>query len=178
MTLNIRQSSAADATGDITSNLVTLINAVYQEVECDMWKPDNTGRTNAQEVGKFLKDGLIFIAEINYEIVGSAKIQHIDDQTLAFGMLVANPDIRGKGIGRELVSKCESYARENGYTTMQLELLTPRHWKNPSKEFLKIWYDRIGYKPTKTRPFEEISPHRMNEFATDCDFTIWQKALS
>jgi GNAT superfamily N-acetyltransferase len=178
MTLNIRQSSAADATGEITSTLVTLINAVYQEAEGDMWKPDNTGRTNVDEVGKYLIDGELFIAEINGEIVGTVKIEHIGEKTLAFGMLVANPDIRGKGIGRELVKKCESHAIKNGYTIMQLELLTPRHWENASKEFLKVWYARIGYKPTKPRPFEEVSEQRMNEFATECDFTVWSKDLT
>jgi hypothetical protein len=72
MTLNIRQSSIADATGNITTTLVALINAVYQEAEGDMWKPDNTGRTNTDEIGKYLKNGEMFIAEINNEIVGSA----------------------------------------------------------------------------------------------------------
>jgi hypothetical protein len=61
---------------------------------------------------------------------------------------------------------------------MQLELLTPRHWKNPAKEFLKVWYRRLGYVPEKHMPFEEVSPHRMEEFATDCDFTIWLKTLT
>lgn len=177
MTLIIKQSSEEDASDEAVSKLVALINAVYAEVECDMWKPDNSGRTYGGEVEKFLKNNNLFLAELDGKIVGSVKIEHIDDNTLAFGMLVADPDIRGKGIGRELVRSVEEHARENGYSTMQLELLTPRHWENPSKEFLKVWYDRIGYKPTKTRPFEEISPQRMDEFATDCDFTIWLKTL-
>jgi hypothetical protein len=28
---------------------------------------------------------------------------------------------------------------------MQLELLVPRDWRHPSKEFLKSWYGRRGY---------------------------------
>ena len=178
MTLNIRQSSELDANDDTVNSHVTLINAVYQEVEGDMWKPDNSGRTYAGEVENFLQNKELLIAEIDGKIVGSIKIEHIDDNTLAFGMLVVDPDVRGKGIGRELVNSAEANARDNGYTVMQLELLTPRHWENTSKEFLKTWYTRIGYKPNKTRSFEEVSPHRMDEFATDCDFTIWLKDLT
>lgn len=177
MTLTIRQSSNADTDPQTVSILLELINSVYQEVECDMWKPDNSGRTYAAELKGFLKNKEIFIAEIDGKIVGSIKIEHIDDDTLSFGMLVADPSLRSQGIGRDLVAKCENYAKENCYKTMQLELLTPRHWKSPSKEFLKVWYTRIGYTPTKPRPFEEISPHRMEEFATECDFTVWNKTL-
>jgi GNAT superfamily N-acetyltransferase len=178
MTLTIRQSSKQDLIPDTIATLVSLINDVYAEAEGDLWKPDNTGRTNNEEVEKFIKNGLLFFAELKGKIVGSVKIEHVDDQTLGFGMLVANPDCRGEGIGRELVNHVENHARNHGYSIMQLELLTPRHWKNPSKEFLKAWYTRIGYKATKTRPFGEISPQRMDEFATDCDFTIWLKDLN
>ncbi|MCC3859617.1 GNAT family N-acetyltransferase [Pseudemcibacter aquimaris] len=177
MSLRITQSNSNDTSPETIRSLVNLINEVYASVEGDMWKPDNSGRTYDAEVEKFVKNGEIFIARIDDEIVGSVRIEHIDDQTLAFGMLVADPDRRSEGIGRELVATCENHARENGYTNMQLELLTPRHWENPSKEFLKEWYGRIGYIPTKSRPFEEISPHRMDEFATECDFTVWIKEL-
>jgi hypothetical protein len=29
---------------------------------------------------------------------------------------------------------------------MQLEVLVPRQWSHRSKEFLKAWYTRIGYR--------------------------------
>ena len=175
--LTIRPPTETDLAPATVDHLVDLINTVYAEAEGDLWKPTTTGRTYAGEMERLIKNKGLFFAELDGEIVGSVKIEHINDQILAFGMLVANPDIRGKGIGRELVKKCESHAAQNGYKTMQLELLTPRHWENPSKKFLKEWYSRIGYKPTRTRPFEEISPQRMDEFATDCDFTVWLKEI-
>ena len=57
------------------------------------------------------------------------------------------------------------------------ELLTPRNWTHPSKEFLKMWYSRIGYKPQATESFEILHPELVPELATECDFTVWHKAF-
>jgi hypothetical protein len=61
---------------------------------------------------------------------------------------------------------------------MRLEILTPRHWTHPSKEFLKRWYSRIGYSPQTTEPFEAMYPELVPELATECDFTVWHKSLA
>ena len=61
---------------------------------------------------------------------------------------------------------------------MRLELLTPRHWQNPSKEFLKQWYTRIGYSPRAAEPLETMYPNLVPELATECDFTVWHKPLT
>jgi hypothetical protein len=52
---------------------------------------------------------------------------------------------------------------------MRLELLTPRNWTQPNKEFLKKWYSRIEYKPQATEPFEILHPELVPELATECD---------
>lgn len=178
MTITIRQCDESDLAPTTINRLLELINAVYDETESDLWKPTTSGRTYAGEIEGFVKEKQMFIAFENDEIVGAVKFAPVDEKTLEFGMLAADVKMRGKGLGRDLVNIVENYARGNGYTTMQLELLTPRHWKNPAKEFLKGWYSRIGYIPEKTKPFDEVSPHRMDEFATDCDFTVWLKKLS
>ena len=38
---------------------------------------------------------------------------------------------------------------------MRLEVLVPQQWSDPSKEFLKPWCTRIGYRPVWTGQFEE-----------------------
>jgi hypothetical protein len=53
---------------------------------------------------------------------------------------------------------------------MRLEILTPRHWTHPNKEFLRQWYARIGYEPQTTEPFESMYPELVAELATKCDF--------
>jgi Acetyltransferase (GNAT) family len=84
---------------------------------------------------------------------------------------------RGTGVGRELVRFAERWGREQGMDTMQLEVLVPRQWAHPSKEFLKAWYTRVGYRPVRTGQFEESYPELAPLLATPCDFVIYHKDL-
>ena len=177
MSITIRQCDERDLAPATINRLLELINAVYEETENDLWKPTTSGRTFFAEIEGFVKERQMFISFEYYELVGAFKFTPVDQKTLEFGMLAADIKMRGKGLGRDFVNIVENYARDNSYSIMQLELLTPRHWKNPAKEFLKGWYSRLGYVPEKIMPFEEVSPHRMEEFATDCDFTVWLKTL-
>ena len=60
---------------------------------------------------------------------------------------------------------------------MQLELLVPRHWAHPSKEFLKAWYGRLGYRHVRTATIEDGYPHLAPLLATPCDLQVHRKAL-
>lgn len=175
--LLIRRATADDNTPHRVAHLVKLINDIYRAEEADMWKEGTSDRVIPSEVNDFLKKEQLFFAFSGKELVGSVKIDVIDDETMEFGMLVANPDFRGRGIGRELVSTVENHARDQGFKKMMLELLTPRDWENPSKEFLKIWYTRLGYIPGNTIPFAQEFPRRAKDFACPCDFTVWIKDL-
>ena len=110
-------------------------------------------------------------------IVGSVNVKRMGGGVGEFGMLVADPAYRGEGIGSALVEHAEQWARESACHTMRLELLTPRHWNHPSKEFLRQWYFRIGYTPQTTEAFESMHPELVPELATECDFTVWHKPL-
>jgi GNAT superfamily N-acetyltransferase len=92
-------------------------------------------------------------------------------------MLVAAPEHRGTGIGRTLVAFAEQLNRERGRRAMQLELLLPREWQHPSKEFLKAWYGRIGYRLIRTTTIDDAHPHLAPLLATPCDFAIYEKPL-
>ncbi|HEY7159930.1 MAG TPA: N-acetyltransferase, partial [Acidobacteriota bacterium] len=59
----------------------------------------------------------------------------------------------------------------------RLKILAPRHWKHPSKEFLKQWYSRLGYVQQSIEPFELMPPEFISELATECDFSVWHKSL-
>ena len=48
---------------------------------------------------------------------------------------------------------------------------------NRSKEFLKAWYTRVGYRPVRTGQFEESYPELAPLLATPCDFVIYHKDL-
>jgi GNAT superfamily N-acetyltransferase len=167
----------SDLAADNIKRLAGLINEVYDEAESGMWKRTGT-RTNPAEVERLLRAQALILAEINGVLVGSVNVNLMNDGVGEFGMLVADRNYRGEGIGSALVQHAESWAREQACQTMRLEILTPRHWTHPSKEFLRQWYSRIGYSPQTTEPFESMYPELVPELATECDFTVWHKSLA
>ena len=58
------------------------------------------------------------------------------------------------------------WSREQGLDTVRLEVLVPRQWPHPSKEFPKAWCTRIGYRPVRTGQFEESYPELAPLLAT------------
>ncbi len=164
-------------TDDEILKLSELINDVYDNAESSMWKIGNS-RTTPDEINNLIQKKSLIVAYRNKMIVGAVAVKSMPDKTIGeFGMLVADQAYRGLGIGSALVKAAESWAKSQGFSKMRLELLTPRNWEHPSKTFLKHWYNRIGYAPDKTEPFESMYPDKFNDLATECDFTVWHKAL-
>ena len=174
--LSCREPCEADFKDEAIKHVVDLINRVYDDAESGMWRRPGT-RTNPDQVRQLLREKRLILAELNGVIVGSVNVNLLDEMVAEFGMLVADPDHRGLGIGSMLLKAAEEWARSMNRRTMRLELLTPRSWTHPSKEFLKGWYKRIGYAPEFTEPFEKMYPELISELATDCDFTVWHKQL-
>jgi GNAT superfamily N-acetyltransferase len=168
-----RFPTEADLEASKIKQLAALINEVYDDAESGMWKRPGM-RTNPGEVERLLRNQALILAEIDGMLVGAVNVNLMNDGIGEFGMLVADRNYRGKGIGSALVAHAEHWARDMACHTMRLELLTPRNWTHPSKEFLKQWYSRIGYQPQATEPFEILHP----ELATECDFTVWHKSLN
>jgi GNAT superfamily N-acetyltransferase len=92
-------------------------------------------------------------------------------------MLVAAPEQRGTGVGRALLDFAERHSRERGLRAMRLELLVPRGWSHPSKEFLDAWYRRSGYRAIRTDSIDDAYPHLAPLLATPCDLVIYEKPL-
>ena len=172
-----RFPTEADVTASKIKQLAALINQVYDDAESGMWKRPGT-RTNPGELEHLLRNQALILAEIDGMLVGSVNVNLLSDGVGEFGMLVADRKYRGLGIGSALVKHAERWARQQACHTMRLEILTPRHWINPSKEFLRQWYSRIGYAPQTTEPFESMHPELVPELATECDFTVWHKPLA
>jgi len=171
-----RETSDTDLTDDAIEHLTDLINRAYDDAESGMWRRPGT-RTNPDHVRQLLADKGLIVAELDGVIVGCVNVNLLDETVAEFGMLVADRAHRGLGIGSMLVKAAEEWARFMNRRTMRLELLTPRSWKHPSKEFLKGWYTRIGYAPQFTEPLEKTHPQLVAELATECDFTVWHKPL-
>lgn len=176
MNLTIRLTNENDLDSNKLKWLIELINQVYSEAESGMWHP-NAERINADFLISMINHKALLIAEFQNKVVGCVNINLLDEQTAEFGMLVADTNYRGLGIGRELVKAAEQWAIENGCTTMRLELLVPKNWQHPSKEFLKNWYTRIGYELQYTEPFEKMHADKVTQLATACDFCVYHKHL-
>ena len=141
-----------------------------------MWVKGAT-RTSVAELAELVRAGQFATARLGDRLVGCVRIQLLTDEVGEFGMLAADPDHRGTGLGRELVRFAEQAASESGRTTMQLELLVPREWTHPSKQFLATWYSRIGYAKTRIGAVEDSYPQLAPLLATTCDFVIYRKSL-
>ncbi|MET1071395.1 MAG: GNAT family N-acetyltransferase [Umezawaea sp.] len=168
-------SASSDTTA--VQRIVDLVNEVYAESEKGLWL-DDAARTSPAEIAELIRAGEIAVTEHDGRIVGSVRVQRLDEATGEFGMLAADPAHRGTGIGRDLVTFAERTCRERGVTRMQLELLVPRTWNHPSKDFLAAWYTRLGYELTSTGTLDEAFPALAPLLATPCDFRIYHKAWS
>jgi len=168
--------AAAADDGSLLERLSDLINDVYATAESGLWR-DGATRTTPAELAYLIRAGEIAVVTAGDRIVGSVRIQELSDRVSEFGMLVAAPDRRGSGVGRALIDFAERTSRERGREAIQLELLLPRDWQHPSKEFLKAWYGRRGYQVIRRAGVEELYPHLAPLLATPCDFTVYEKAL-
>jgi GNAT superfamily N-acetyltransferase len=160
----------------LVHELAGLVNRVYAVAEEGLWA-DGAPRTTPTEMAELIATGQIAVARTEERIVGAVRIQQLDSSEGELGMLVSDPAHRGTGVGRELVRFAERWGREQGLDTMQLEVLVPRQWAHPSKEFLKAWYTRVGYRLVRTGQFEESYPELAPLLATPCDFVIYHKDL-
>jgi ribosomal protein S18 acetylase RimI-like enzyme len=171
--------ATASTDDGVVAELAELVNRVYAVAEEGLWV-DGATRTTPDEMAGLIAAGEIAVAqadESDPRIVGCVRVQQIDDVTGEFGMLVADPQRRGEGIGRDLIDFAEDRFGRRGVPTMQLELLVPRQWTHPAKEFLDLWYTRIGYRPVRTGRIEDAYPHLAPLLAIPCDFVIYHKAL-
>ncbi|SDF75064.1 Acetyltransferase (GNAT) domain-containing protein [Lentzea fradiae] len=164
----------SDAT--LAPEIAALVNRVYADAEKGLWA-EGGSRTTESEVADLIRAGEIVLARRGERVVGAVRVQRIEDGVGEFGMLVADPGERGTGIGKALVSFAENWALRRDLAHMQLELLVPREWQHPVKEFLRAWYTRLGYRVVHvgdfTRDYPALAPH----LACPCDFLVFRKDL-
>jgi GNAT superfamily N-acetyltransferase len=160
----------------LADRLSSLVNIVYGTAEDGLWR-DGATRTTPSEIAELIAAGEIAVAESDGEIAGSVRIHDVAADASEFGMLVAAPEHRSTGVGRALLDFVEDHTRARGMRAMQLELLVPRRWEHPSKEFLKAWYGRRGYRVIRTGRIDDQHPHLAPLLATPCDMLVYEKPL-
>jgi GNAT superfamily N-acetyltransferase len=175
MHVSIALSAEADD-GEFVAKVVDLVNRVYADAEKGLWL-DGSRRTSSAEVASLIRAGQLALARMHGRLVGTIRIHQLASGEGEFGMLVASPDHRGIGVGRELVAFAERWAWERKLARMQLELLVPQTWTHPVKEFLRDWYTRLGYRELRTIRLHEVYPDLQPHLATPADFVIYHKSL-
>ena len=160
----------------MVERVADLVNEVYAGAERGLWV-EGAARVTRSELADLIRAGEIAVARRSGVIVGCVRVQRLDEATGEFGMLTADPAHRGIGIGRELMRFAERRNRAQGVGTMQLELLVPRDWEHPVKQFLAAWYTRSGYRLARTGTIDEAYPSLAPLLATPCDFQIYRKDL-
>jgi GNAT superfamily N-acetyltransferase len=168
---------AAAADPGLVKLLTNLVNDVYAASEDGLWR-DDAMRTTAPEMAALIQAGQIAVATVGGLLAGSVRVQVLSHVTAEFGLLAADPEHRGIGVGRELVAFAERISRDRGLQAMQLELLVPRTWSHPSKEFLDGWYRRMGYQVIRRTSVDDLQPELAPLLATPCEFVVYEKALN
>lgn len=174
--ISIRISKEDDNTTESVETLLDIVNISYAKAEAGLWKDSYIARVTRDELQQLISSKKLIVAEKQGRLVGCIKYTGYSDETVGLGMLAADPQCRGEGIGSSLLFFFEHRAIQDGYSEIQLELLEPHDKPSESKEFLKGWYHRHGYRPQRT---ESFSKHydQADKLRCECDFSIWLKRL-
>jgi GNAT superfamily N-acetyltransferase len=178
MDIELLNVEAADDTR-LMRDITELINRVYAAVEDGQWLP-SASRTTLDEVTKLTKAGEIVVARLGAgdgSVVGTVRVQQLDEHTGEIGMMAADPAYRQMGVGTELANFARELCRRWGATTVEIELLVPQGWDQPSKQFMAEWVKRRNYTVVRTGRLEERYPELAPQLATPCDFVILRKKL-
>jgi ribosomal protein S18 acetylase RimI-like enzyme len=60
------------------------------------------------------KGGMIFFAQYNHKIVGTASLLKIDETTFELSKMAVSDGVQGLGIGQKLLGHCLEIAKQNG----------------------------------------------------------------
>ncbi|MBN9483085.1 MAG: GNAT family N-acetyltransferase [Bacteroidetes bacterium] len=96
----------------------------------------------------------IFIAEKDNKVIGCVMLYPIDDEEkIKLRQMAVDGDWQGRGVGRMLVEAAETYAKQQGYSSIIL------HARSVSEGF----YKKLGYYTTSSEFTEVGIPHVVME---------------
>jgi ribosomal protein S18 acetylase RimI-like enzyme len=135
--------------------LEKLLNSAYRgeaskkgwTTEADLISGDQ--RTDAAALHKLMQTpGAVFLKYINEQTrIEGCVFLHKKENKLYVGMLSVSPLIQAKGIGKQLMSEAENYAKIQKCSAVFMKVISARHE-------LIAWYERKGYRKTgETAPF-------------------------
>ncbi len=164
------------ATTEDIRPLVILLNNAYRgegskkgwTSEADMVSGEL--RTNVAAVKELMQlPGAIFLKYTNDadKMEGCVFLQK-KNKKLYLGMLSVAPLLQAKGIGKQIMTAAEQYARQQECKTVFMRVISIRHE-------LIAWYERQGYYKTgEVQPFEDSE---FGKAKKPIEFVVMQKIL-
>ena len=104
-----------------------------------------------------------WIAEKHGNILGSVYLMKEDAETARLRLLYVEPQARGLGLGKKLVSECTAFAREAGYKRIVL-------WTQSTLTAARKLYVNEGYQLIKQEPHHSFGKNLVGE--------TWQLVLT
>lgn len=140
-------SSADLCSGELVS-LAAIVNDAYAEGERDICLA-TMQRTSEQALSQMILKNELIGLWLNGSLKGCIHVQAspYEKNSGIFGMLVVTneKEYRGQGFGTLLVDAAEKWALDQGFSSMNLELLKPLHFAHTHKNRLEAWYEKRGY---------------------------------
>ena len=164
------------ATKEDVPELVRLVNSAYRgESSRKGWatEADLLGgiRTDEEAMTEMVTrpDALVLKYFAEDEIIGCVYLKN-QHPKLYLGMLTVKPDIQAQGIGKKILHASENYAKENGFSSIVMTVISLRH-------ALIDWYIRRGYHFTgEKKPFPSGDP-RFGIPKRELEFVVLEKTL-
>ncbi|NRA11619.1 MAG: GNAT family N-acetyltransferase [Crocinitomicaceae bacterium] len=157
----------------------SLLVHAYAITEKEIWG-DNYSRLSLDEFKELIAANEVYLARLEKEIVGSIHVSRQNDETFSFGLLSADFERKGLGIGRKLIKAVENHAISENAKFMNIEILRPSNIDLPQKKQLDEWYKRQGYIYLNSMSFVERKPDKAEKalaLITASQFDCYQKEL-
>ncbi|WP_439122595.1 GNAT family N-acetyltransferase [Marivita sp.] len=94
--------------------------------------------------------------------LGSIFCVRLDDRTAKLRLFILAPQARGRGLGKRMLDTCMEFARDRGFTQMQL-------WTHQSHEAACALYRATGWRCTSSKP--------VHSFGVDLVEQAWEVTL-
>lgn len=146
-TVNLRRFKDSD-----TDALVLLINEAYSYQDHVNGEP----RTNPAHLRKRASEVELYVVQKDDSLIGCVYIEP-RYASLHFGLLTLIPKHRGTGLSQSMMEAIEAYAKDNRFTTLELDYMSLAPW-------LKPYYEKYGFIETgEVGPWGSIDLVRMKK---------------
>lgn len=98
----------------------------------------------------------IWVAELNGKVVGSIAIVKVDDSTVQLRWFLIEPDTRGKGLGKRLMTTAIEFCKENNYSRVFL-------WTINNLKAARHLYKHYGFELSETSEHDIWGKHLIEE---------------